>query len=148
MEFHGTVCPEILRHGDFNYGKEKNEMDNENLKRIAARLADVSKQEEENARRSGSTLGREWAGKIARPSELRRMLNADQDPSSWFALCKEYSSIEDNFGSRGRDLPDEHRRLIEDEELAQAFCDGFVTGAMSVWEEVQAVPVPAEQTGG
>ena len=122
-------------------------MDKEDLTLIAARLAGVSKQEEEDARGSGLRLGREWAGRIARPSELRRMLDADQDPSSWFALCREYPSIGDNFGSRGRDLPDEHRRLIEDEELAQAFCEGFVEGAMAVWEEVQAALAAEGQTG-
>jgi hypothetical protein len=127
-------------------GKDK--MDNETLTMITTRLANESKQEEENARDSGASLGREWAGRIARPSELRRMLNADQDPSSWFALCKEYSSIEDNFGSRGRDLPDEHRRLIEDEELVQAFCEGFVEGAVSVWEEIQALPAADQGNGG
>ena len=121
-------------------------MDKGNLTKFATRLANESKQEEEKARDSGASLGCEWARRIARPSELRRMENTEVDTSSWFALCHGYSSIEDYFGSSGRDLSDEHSRLVEDEELAQDFCEGFVEGAMAAWEEVRTALSAEGQT--
>jgi len=125
-------------------------MDNETLTMIATRLANASEEEEENARSSGEELGREWAASFAQPSELRRMESANEDTSSWSALCESYPSIDDFvewYDSYGGDLPDGALRLIEDPELAEAFCDSFVKSAMAVWEEVQAVPAAAQQNG-
>ncbi len=115
--------------------KQANEIETNDS--VVSRLKAAGERETEQDREAGIRAGRRWAEKQATPKQLDRLSDFEGDEDDlnlYLSLCPGEFDQRDMFDFWDAAIGDGNYPLILDDD----FRDGFIVGALEVWDEVKS----------